>query len=65
VQVSDIVYRLHVKGSHAAVVVTQGAMQLDEFDTGAEWTGASLHFADTEKRLRYEVQVGSPRRAPK
>ena len=65
VQVSDIVYRLRVKGGHAAVVVTQGAMQIDEFDTGAEWAGASLRFADTEKRLRYEVQVGPLRRAPK
>ena len=65
VQVSDIVYRLRVKGSQAAVVVTQGQMQIDEFDTAAEWAGTSLHFADDEKQVRYEVQVGQPKRASK
>ena len=65
VQVSDIVYRLRVLPGQAAVVVTQGAMQIDEFDTGAEWAGASLRFADTQKSVRYEVQMGRPKRAPK
>ena len=65
VQVSDIVYRLRVKGSQAAVVVTQGSMRIDEFDTGAHWAGTSLRFADDEKQVRYEVQVGQPKRASK
>ncbi|HEX7441538.1 MAG TPA: hypothetical protein VF319_15730 [Caldimonas sp.] len=65
VQVSDIVYRLRVRTGQAAVEVTQGAMQIDEFDAGAQWAGASLRFADADKQVRYEVQVGQPRRTPK
>ena len=65
VQVSDITYRLRVLSGKAAVVVTQGAMQIDEFDTGAEWAGTSLRFADDEKRVRYEVKVGPLKRTAK
>lgn len=60
-QVADIVWRLRVKGRQAAVVVTQGSVQIDEFDAGAEWSGASLRFADDDKQLRYEVQLGARR----
>src|SRR5690349_13007438 len=38
-QVADIVWRLRITGRQAAVVVTQGSVQLDEFDAGAEWSG--------------------------
>ena len=62
VQVSDIVYRLRVGSGQAAVVVTQGAMQIDEFDTGAAWAGGSLRFADPQKRVGYEVQLGPSKR---
>ena len=65
VRVSDVVYRLRVRGSRSAVVITQGSMQLDEFDTAAAWAGTSLRFVDDEKQVRYEVQVGRPRRATK
>jgi hypothetical protein len=65
IQVSDIVYRLRLSTGQAAVVVTQGAMQIDEFDAGTQWSGATLRFADADKQVRYEVQVGQPRRAPK
>lgn len=65
VQVSDIVYRLRVRTGHAAVVVTQGVMQIDEFDAGAEWAGTSLRFVDADKQVHYEVQVGQPRRTTK
>jgi hypothetical protein len=61
-QVSDIVYRLLVRGSQAAVVVTQGTVQIDEWDGAAESSDSSLHFVDDEKRLSYEVQIGAPRR---
>ena len=64
VQVSDIVYRLRIRTGQAAVVVTQGTMQIDEFDAGAEWTGNSLRFADADKNVNYEVQIGGARRAP-
>ena len=64
VQVSDIVYRLklHERG-RADVVMTQGAMQLDEFSSDYEWDGRLLRFVDLEKRLLYEVQVGARRGA--
>jgi TRAP-type mannitol/chloroaromatic compound transport system substrate-binding protein len=65
VQVSDIVYRLRISTAPSVVVVTQGTMQIDEFDAGAEWSGSSLRSADADKQVRYEVQVGSPRAAPK
>ena len=65
VQVSDIVYRLRVRTGQAAVVVTQGTMQIDEFDAGAEWSEGSLRFADADKNVRYDVQIGGIRRAPK
>ena len=65
VQVSDIVYRLRIGPGQAIVVVTQGTMQIDEFDAGAEWSGSALRFADADKQVRYEVQVGSPRPAAK
>ena len=65
VQVSDIVYRLRISPATSVVVVTQGTMQIDEFDAGAEWSGSALRFADADKQVRYEVQVGSPRPAVK
>jgi len=65
VQVSDIVYRLRIGPAQSVAVVTQGTMQIDEFDAGAEWSGTSLRFADADKQVRYEVQVGSPRAALK
>jgi len=65
VQVSDIVYRLRIGPGQAIVIVTQGTMQIDEFDAGAEWSGSALRFADADKQVRYEVQVGAPRPALK
>ena len=65
VRVSDIVYRLRVRTGQAAVIVTQGTMQIDEFEAGAEWTGDALRFADAEKKVHYAVQIGSLRRPTK
>ena len=65
VQVSDIVYRLRISPAQSVAVVTQGTMQIDEFDASAEWSGSSLRFADADKQVRYEVQVGAPRAAAK
>lgn len=62
VQVSDIVYWLQLGAAQSVVVMTQGTMQLDEFDTVAQWRGRSLRFADEEKDVRYEVRVGVPTR---
>ena len=60
-QVADIAWRLHLNGRQAVVVMTQGSVQIDQFDTGAEWSGASLRFHDDDKRVRYEVQIGARR----
>ncbi|MEP7056335.1 MAG: hypothetical protein ABI809_01000 [Caldimonas sp.] len=65
VRVSDIVYRLRIKAGAGTIVVSQGAMQIDAFDAGVEWDGTSLRFADADKQVHYEVQVGAPRRAAK
>jgi len=60
-QVADIVWRVRVKGRQAAVVITQGSVQIHKFDAGAEWSGGSLRFADDDKQLRYEVRLGARR----
>ena len=62
VRVSDIVYRLAASGSSSIVVVTQGQMMIDAFDTGPQWSGRSLSFVDTEKQVRYELALGAARR---
>jgi len=63
VRVSDIVYRLATSGTTAVVVVTQGQMMIDAFDTGPQWVGRSLRFVDAEKQVRYELELGN--RAPR
>ena len=62
VRVSDIVYRVHVRPSQAAVVVMHGAMQIDEFLTEARWDGerAALHRRRQAGALR--GPVGARRR---
>jgi hypothetical protein len=62
VRVSDIVYRLAGSGGTSIVVVTQGQMMIDAFDTGPQWTGRSLSFNDAEKQVRYELELGAARR---
>lgn len=63
IQVADIVYSLTLHSSQLDVVLSQGAMQLDEFTADYSWTGKqTLQFADTEKGARYEVQIGPPAR---
>jgi hypothetical protein len=62
VRVSDIVYRLARSGSTSIVVVTQGQMMIDAFDAGPQWAGRSLRFIDTEKQVRYELELGAARR---
>jgi len=59
VRVSDIVYRLATSGNAAVVVVTQGQMMIDVFDTGPQWSGRSLSFVDAEKQVRYRLDLGS------
>ena len=59
VRVSDIVYRLATSGTAAVVVVTQGQMMIDAFDTGPQWSGRSLSFVDAEKQVRYQLDLGT------
>jgi hypothetical protein len=61
VQVSDILYSLMLTGSQVDVVLKHGAMQIDGFTAGYEWKGSALHFVDTDKGVRYEVQFGNRR----
>ena len=59
VRVSDIVYRLATSGNASIVVVTQGQMMIDAFDTGPQWSGHSLSFVDAEKQVRYRLELGT------
>ena len=63
VRVSDIVYRLLLRGRQVEVVLMQGTMQLDEFVASYEWVGRSLQFDDKHKNARYEVKLGELRRS--
>jgi hypothetical protein len=58
VQVSDIRYRLRLHSSQVEVVMTHGAMQIDEFVSPFEWVGSSLQFADAARNARYELRLG-------
>lgn len=60
VRVSDITYALTLRGAMVDVVVTHGAMQIDEFSTPIEQTAKILNFSDAEKGLRYRVSLSSP-----
>ena len=59
VRVADIVYRLATSGNAAVVVVTQGQMMIDAFDTGPQWSGHSLRFLDAEKQVHYQLELGT------
>ena len=58
VRVDDISYRLRLRSSQVEVVLTHGAMQIDEFVAPFEWVGSSLQFEDAAKGARYEVRLG-------
>ena len=58
VRVNDIAYRLRLRSSQVEVVLTHGAMQIDEFVAPFEWVGSSLQFVDAAKSARYELRLG-------
>jgi len=58
VRVSDISYRLQLRSSQVEVVLTHGAMQLDEFVAPFAWTDDTLQFVDVAKNARYELRLG-------
>ena len=60
IRVSDITYALTLRGATVDVVVTHGAMQIDEFSAPVEQSARTLNFSDAEKGLRYRVSLSSP-----
>ena len=58
VRVSDISYRLQLHSSQVEVVLTHGAMQIDEFVSPFAWVGSSLKFADAARSTGYELRLG-------
>ena len=65
VRVSDLLYSLTLQSSQVGqvvVVLKHGAMQIDGFTGTYEWRGMALHFADADKGVRYEVQLGQRQR---
>lgn len=63
--VSDIVYRLQLRGNQLDVTLMHGAMQIDGFSANFDWTGDTLRFADAGKKAVYEVQLGARQGAVK
>lgn len=63
VRVSDIVYRLALRGTQLDVTTMHGNMQIDEFSAAYKWSGDTLLFGDPAKDARYEIRVGAKKRA--
>ena len=63
VRVSDIVYRLALRGTQLDVTTMHGNMQIDEFSAAYKWSGDTLLFGDPAKDARYEIRVGARKRA--
>ena len=63
VRVSDIVYRVTLRGSQLDVTTMHGNMQIDEFSAAYKWSGDTLLFGDPAKDARYEIRVGAKKRA--
>jgi hypothetical protein len=63
VRVSDIVYRLALRGAQLEVTTMHGTMQIDEFSAAYKWSGDTLFFGDPAKDARYEVRVGARKRS--
>ena len=63
VRVSDIVYRLALRGTQLDVTAMQGSVQIDGFSAAYKWSGDTLLFGDPAKDARYEIHVGAKKRA--
>lgn len=64
VQVYDLVYRIQFNTDELDLTLSQGPTQVDAFSAPYRWSRGTLGFADTEKGVRYEVQLGAPRTRP-
>ncbi len=61
-RVDDIVYRLQIRPGHeVAVLLTQGAGELDAFVAEGGWVGRDLRFADADRQSRYALKFGRRR----
>ncbi|MEO7152192.1 MAG: hypothetical protein ABIX46_10855 [Burkholderiaceae bacterium] len=56
VQVSDIVYRLTLRGDRLDLVLMHGTMQIEGFSTAYAWEDRVLRFQDPDKPVRYRVR---------
>ena len=60
VQVSDIVYRLSMKGGRLDMVLMHGTMQIDGFRAPFTWEDRVLRFEDPDKPVFYRIRFGDP-----
>jgi hypothetical protein len=58
IRVNDISFQLWLYPSRLSVTLTQGSMQIHEFESAYAWQGSALQFADAAKHTRYEVTLG-------
>lgn len=55
-RVDDVIYLLQLRRDEVAVLLTQGAGELDQFVADYRWDGSTLRFADLEKAARFELR---------
>ncbi len=61
VRIDDLQYRLQLHSSQVDVVLTHGAMQIDDFTAPYEWDGRVLRFS--ERNSRYEIRFSERKAA--
>ncbi len=62
-RIDDVVYHLQLRSSQVEVVLTHGAVQIDEFTVPYAWAGSALTFVDDERSARYEIRFPETRPA--
>jgi hypothetical protein len=60
-RIDDLQYRLKLHSSQVDVVLTHGAMQIDDFTAPYEWDGHVLRFS--ERNSRYEIRFAERKAA--
>ena len=60
VRVSDIVYRLALRGERLDLVLMHGTMQIDGFSTTYAWEDRVLRFQDPDKPVAYRIRFDDP-----
>ena len=62
-RIDDVVYHLRLRSSQVEVVLTHGAVQIDEFTVPYVWAGSALTFVDDARSARYEIRFPETRPA--